>query len=111
MHSIILNGYHVCVFYNCLSSIKILILAKSFGMNTSIIRSQLHNYLEIADDNKVQAMYAILEEEIKESFVDYTEELKITLDERFATYTGGEAKMISEEESKKKIEQILKLKL
>ena len=104
MLSVILNGYHVCVFYNCLSSIKILILAKSFRMNTSIIRSQLHNYLEIADDNKVQAMYAIMKEEIKESFVDYSEELKATLDERFATYTGGEAKMISEEESKKKIE-------
>lgn len=80
-------------------------------MNTSTIRSQLHNYLEIADDKKVKAMYAIMEEEIKESFVDYSEDLKATLDERFKTYKSGEAKMITEEESKERIQKILKSNL
>lgn len=77
-------------------------------MNTTTIRSELHNYLEIADDKKIKAMYTIMEDGIKESFIDYSEDLKANLDERFASYKSGEAKMISAKESKKRIEKILK---
>ena len=80
-------------------------------MNTTAIRSELHNYLEIADDKKVKAMYTIMEGEIKESFVDYSQDLKATLDERFTSYKSGEAEMISASESKKRIEKILKTRL
>ncbi len=80
-------------------------------MNTTTIRSELHNYLEIADDKKVKAMYTIMESEIKDSFVEYPDDLNAILDERFASYKSGEAKMISASESKKRIEKILKSRI
>ena len=45
-------------------------------MTTLGIRQKLHNYLEIADDKKVKAMYIMVEEDIQESSVEYSDELK-----------------------------------
>ncbi len=77
-------------------------------MNAAAIRQQLHNYLEIAEDKKVKAIYTMMEEEIKESAVEYTDEFKAELDRRYADYKTGKAKMITAEESKKRIQAILK---
>lgn len=77
-------------------------------MNTTAIRQQLHNYLEIAEDKKIKAIYTIIEEEIKQSAVEYTDEFKAELDKRHADYKTGRAKMITAEESKKRIQKILK---
>lgn len=77
-------------------------------MNTTAIRQKLHSYLEVADDKKVRAIYAIMETEIKESAVDYTDDFKAELDRRYADYKSGKAKMITEQESKKRIQKILK---
>jgi hypothetical protein len=35
-------------------------------MNTTVIRQKLHNYLEVANDKKVKAMYTMVEEAIAE---------------------------------------------
>lgn len=49
----------------------------------------------------------MMEEEIKESGVKYTDELKSELDDAFGSYKKGEAKMICASESKKRIREIL----
>jgi hypothetical protein len=76
-------------------------------MSTSTIRQQLHNYLEVADDKKVKALYTIVEDEIKKSIVEYTEDFKKELDHRYAYYKSG-GKMITAAEANKQIQAILK---
>ena len=77
-------------------------------MNTSSIRKQLHNYLEVADDKKIKAIYIMMENEVKESALDYTDELKEELDKRSADYKNGKTKFITARESKKRINKLLK---
>ncbi len=77
-------------------------------MTTLSIRQQLHNYLEVADDKKIKAIYTMMEDEIKERTVEYTEEFKTELDGRQADYKTGKAKIITAAESKKRIHKILK---
>lgn len=77
-------------------------------MSTGSIRQKLHSYLEVADDKKVKVMYIMLEENIKGSSVEYTEELKEELDKRYADYKNGKAKIITSSESKSRIEKVLK---
>lgn len=43
-------------------------------MTNTAIRQKLHNYLEIADDKKLEAIYTIMENEIEESSITYTDE-------------------------------------
>lgn len=79
-------------------------------MNTGNIRQQLHNYLEVADDKKVKALYTMMEDDIKESAIEYSDELKAELDSRYASYKNGSAKMITAAESKKRINKLLNRK-
>lgn len=79
-----------------------------YVMKTASIRQQLHNYLEIADDKKVKAIYIMMEEEIKENTVEYTDQFKAVLDKRYGDYKTGKLKLISPGDSKKKIQAILK---
>lgn len=58
-------------------------------MDTIEIREQLHQYLEVADDRKLEAMYVMLEDDIKELKVDYTEEYRAELDRRVEYYLNG----------------------
>ncbi len=77
-------------------------------MDTATIRQHLHNYLEIADDKKVKAIYTIIEKDIQENDFEYPEGLKNELDKRYKEYKNGTAEMITSSESKKRIEKILK---
>lgn len=77
-------------------------------MNTAAIRRQLHTYLEVAEDKKIKAIYTMMEEEIKESAVEYTPEFKASLDRLHADYKSGKVKMITAEESKKRLQKIVK---
>lgn len=79
------------------------------SMITTAIRKQLHNYLEVAEDKKIKAIYTMMEAEIRESAVEYTDEFKAELDKRNADYKSGKAKMITAGESRKRIKKILKL--
>ncbi len=76
-------------------------------MDTATIRQQLHNYLEVADDKKVKAIYTIIEKDIQENDFEYPDELKNELDKRYAEYKKGTAEMITASESKKRIDKIL----
>lgn len=76
-------------------------------MSTAALRQKLHSYLEVADDKKVKAIYAIMESDIEQSGVEYTEELKAELNNRYADYKNGKAKPVGAGESKQRIEAIL----
>lgn len=76
-------------------------------MSTVQIRQKLHNYLEIADDKKVKAIYTMMEKEIEQSIVDYTSGLKTELDSRQQSYLEGSVKMLSSRESKRRIKKLL----
>jgi putative addiction module component (TIGR02574 family) len=76
-------------------------------MDTAAIRRELHNYLEVAADKKVKAIYTMMESAIKESAIEYTDELKATLDQRYADYKNGKAKTVTAIESRKRIRKIL----
>lgn len=77
-------------------------------MSTVSIREKLHSYLEVADDKKVKAIYAIMEHDIEESVLEYSDDMKNELDRRQADYTSGKSKGVSAAESKKRLQQILK---
>ena len=77
-------------------------------MNTTDIRQKLHNYLEVANDKKVKAMYTMVEEAIAEEGEGYTDEFKAELDRRDAAYKNGTEKTVTAAESKKRIQKLLK---
>ena len=76
-------------------------------MNTENIRQQLHGYLEIADDKKINAIYTMVEDEIKETIVEYTLEFKTEPDRRVSYYLNG-GKMVSTVEMNKRIRALRK---
>ena len=53
-------------------------------MITSDIRQKLVNYLQVADDKKVKAIYAIMENDIRANSLVYENEIKKELDQRYA---------------------------
>ena len=77
-------------------------------MTTNTIRQKLHSYLEVADDKKVKAMYVMMEGDIEESAMEYSDEFKNELDMRYADYKSGKTKAITSSESKKRVQKILK---
>ncbi|HRN56155.1 MAG TPA: hypothetical protein PLL71_06870 [Agriterribacter sp.] len=76
-------------------------------MNTSSIRQQLQNYLEVADDKKIKAIYIMMEDDIKEAAIEYSDEFKAELDVRYAAYESGKIKMVTATESKRRINKLL----
>ncbi len=77
-------------------------------MNTAAIRQRLHNYLEVADDKKVKAIYTMVEETIDDNMVAYTDEFKAELDRRYSAYNDGSEPAFTATESKKRIQKLLK---
>lgn len=75
-------------------------------MTTIAIRKKLTDYLQVADDKKIKAIYALLEDDIEQPALEYTEELKKKLDKRYAAYKKG-GKLISGNEAKKRISKLL----
>ena len=76
-------------------------------MNTTNIRQQLHNYLEVADDKKLNAIYTIVADEIKETIVEYPPEFKADLNSRVNYYLNG-GKMISPAAMNKRLQALRK---
>ena len=77
-------------------------------MTTAAIRQKLHNYLEVANDKKLKAIYTIVAAEIEDTQVAYTEEFKAELDRRQAAYKDGTEPAITAAESQKRISKLLK---
>ncbi len=77
-------------------------------MTTAIIKQKLHNYLEVADSKKLKALYTIIEDIVEDSSPEYSKELKADLNKRTTDLKLGKAKTISEGESKKRIQSIIR---
>ena len=75
-------------------------------MTTIAIRQKLANYMQVANDKKIKAVYALLEDDIEQEEMEYTGEFKAELDKRYAYYKNG-GKMISATEANKQIKKIL----
>jgi hypothetical protein len=71
------------------------------------IRQRLHQFIEAAEEKKVRALYALLEDEIAQNQWEYSDEFKAELDQRFAYYKNG-GKMVSAKEADKQINELLK---
>jgi hypothetical protein len=76
-------------------------------MRIAIIRQKLHRFIETAEEKKVKAIYALLEDEIAQDEWEYTDEFKADLDRRF-TYYKGEGKMVSAKDANKQIYELFK---
>ena len=76
-------------------------------MKTAEIRKQLHSYLEVADDKKINAIYTMVEDEIKETIFEHTPEFKAELDSRVNYYLKG-GKMVSPAEMNKRLRGLRK---
>lgn len=75
-------------------------------MTTGSIRKKLSDYMQVADDKKVKAIYALFEDEIEQEEIEYTDEFKKELDSRYDHYKNG-GKMINVTEAEKQIRKIL----
>ena len=77
-------------------------------MTTAAIRTKLADYIRIADEKKLKAIYTMVEDEINEaSPVIYTPSLKSEMDRRVDHYLDG-GKMISPSEMNKRLQGIRK---
>ncbi len=73
-------------------------------MTFTIIKEKLHEYIEHADEKKVQAIYTLVENEIGHAYTYSAEELNM-LHERAEKYLKGEGATYTIEESRNKIRQ------
>jgi hypothetical protein len=76
-------------------------------MSTAEIRQKLHNYLESADDKVIKAMFTIMEKDIENNALVYTSKLKSELSKRQKDYLDNNVRLVNQEDSKKRIRQIL----
>lgn len=67
-------------------------------MNTTIIREQLHQYIDNADDHTIEAIFTILKSDITSQSSYTDEELKIFY-ERRQKYLSGNTTTYSAEEA------------
>ncbi len=74
-------------------------------MNIATIKQRLHDYLEVADDKKVKAIYTMVEESISE--IEYNDELKKEIDRRYKSYKKNPSTAFSQVESKSRVEKLL----
>jgi len=73
-------------------------------MNTSTIRQKLYEYIRVADDKKVKAIYTIIESEMSELYEWWNDkDLIAELDSRSADLKGGKDKGYSWEGAKKEL--------
>ena len=73
-------------------------------MNTTTIRQKLHEYIKVADDKKVKAIYTIVESDINEMNEWWNDESFIAeLDKRSSDLKSGKEKGITWSELKKRI--------
>lgn len=66
-------------------------------MDTASLRQRLHSYLEVADDKKINAIYTMVEDDIKETIIEYSAEFKAELESRVNHYLNG-GQMVSSSE-------------
>jgi len=67
------------------------------------VKEKLHEYIDNADDNKLQAIYTLVESEIEDRSSLYDEATLNTFRETSRDYTSGKIKGYTVEESMKRI--------
>ena len=75
-------------------------------MTTLAIRQKLADYMKVADETKVKAVYALLKDQMEQEETVYSEDFKNELDQRYAYYKSG-GKMVNAAEVDKQINTIL----
>ena len=91
--------------------IKVLFLSlnKFLTMEANELREKLTEYIQVADEKKLEAIYTLLEDEIEGEYKWYEDEAFVAeLDERVRRYESGEEKGYTEEEAFAIIESKLK---
>ncbi len=85
-------------------------------MTMASMRKRLSDYIETADDNKIKAIFTLVENDIDNAQgIDeyepgnYSEEFKAELDKRYSDYLNGES-LVSEEEANYRIANTIKSK-
>lgn len=69
-------------------------------MTTIAIRKKLTDYLKVADDDKVKAIYTMVADEINTAENDWDEDFVKELKSRSRSFANGTAKTYSWEETK-----------
>jgi hypothetical protein len=69
-------------------------------MTTSVLRKKLTEYLKVADDKKIKAIYTMVEDEIDTMANDWDEAFVKELNSRGKSFENGTAKTYSWEETK-----------
>lgn len=77
-------------------------------MTATAIRRRLFEYIRFADEKKVKAIYAILEQEINEKHDIWTEELAKEMDRRASEIESGKVKGIAWKDVKAHAKALLK---
>lgn len=72
----------------------------NIGMTTTAIREKLLNYLQVADDKKVEAIYAMVEADINTQANDWDEDFIKELERRSKGLGKGTGKTYSWEETR-----------
>ena len=76
-------------------------------MTTNEIREKLSDYIRIADDKKVEAIYTLLETELTETLEWWNNKTVLSqLDESYSTYRSGEANTYTVNEVEASIEKL-----
>ena len=69
-------------------------------MSTADIRQKFHNYIETAQDKKLKAIFAMVEEEIEENYSHWKDETFVAeINRREKNYLKGKTKTYTIEES------------
>lgn len=72
-------------------------------MTTASIRQKLYEYIRVADEKKVKAIFTMVEEEIEDYQWTNDKALLAELDKRSEEYKSGRVKGVSWEDAKKQI--------
>lgn len=70
-------------------------------MTTTAIRKKLVDYLKIADEKKVKAIYTMVEDEISTAENDWSENFLKELNRRSRQFKNGDGKTYTWEETKR----------
>jgi len=68
-------------------------------MELLVVKERLHHYIEHADEDKLNAIYTLLEDEIETSSYAYDENTILMLEERRNEYLTGKVTGLSANES------------
>lgn len=79
-------------------------------MSTTEIRQKLFDYIRVADDKKVKAIYTIIEKEIHEDVDIWTDEFLQELNKRTEDVESGKIKGLTWKEVKSRAKEFAKAK-